>query len=604
MKHILITGGAGFIGSNFLPYFLNRYPEYRLLNLDLLTYAGNLDNLKEIEKHERYEFIKGDICNRGLLDYLFTKYDIRGVIHFAAESHVDNSISSPEAFVRTNVEGTFALLDAARRHWFEAPFQPKSGYQDCRFLHVSTDEVYGSLGDTGFFTEHTPYAPNSPYSASKAASDMLVRSYFHTFGLNVVTTNCSNNFGFKQHAEKFIPTIIRKALNAEPIPIYGDGKNVRDWLFVLDHCTAIDVVFHKGRAGETYNIGTRNERSNLELCYKICEILDQYVPKRETKYAQLITFVKDRPGHDKRYAIDPTKIETELGWKAATDFEHDLTQTVLWYVKHFTGKEIAMSDVQTKSNQLNKQENKRASSHQTKHQIEKQTSDPHQNAPIEDIPEKLIKEEKLESEPITPPPAQKISQQEQPLYGAPEAEAAKYRGYLNLVNLEEAIDALAEIKASLIRVRKDYEAAQEKEKDCDLKARQIIGAAQEGKIEWEQANKLAMELLKKQEQAKVLADQHLHHLAQLGGLQAQMEDRIAQLRTIRKQHIVKMPDSSDTINMIERMKAKISRNEILADLYKEKTLQDPELDKRVNEALGLNPEKEALEALKKQLGMK
>ncbi|WP_086047767.1 dTDP-glucose 4,6-dehydratase [Hugenholtzia roseola] len=602
MKHILITGGAGFIGSNFLPYFLNRYPDYRLLNLDLLTYAGNLDNLKEIENEQRYEFIKGDICNRGLLSYLFTKYDIRGVIHFAAESHVDNSISGPEAFVRTNVEGTFSLLETARKHWFEAPFQAKAGYQDCRFLHVSTDEVYGSLGDTGFFTENTPYAPNSPYSASKAASDMLVRSYYHTFGLNVVTTNCSNNFGFKQHQEKLIPTIIRKALNAEPIPIYGDGKNVRDWLFVLDHCTAIDAVFHKGRTGETYNVGTRNERNNLELCYKICEILDQHLPKPDTKYAQLIAFVKDRPGHDKRYAIDPTKLETELGWKAATNFEHDLTQTVIWYIKHFTGKEIATPAFEAKSNQTENQTESQVEN-QTENQTKTQTANS-QNAPIEDIPESVIKEEKLKKEPIAPPPAEEIPPQEQPIYGAPNSEATKYQGYLNLVNLEEAIDALAEVKASLIRVRKDYEAAQEKEKDCDTKARQIIGAAQEGKIEWEQANKLAMELLKKQEQAKVLADQHLHHLAQLGGLQAQMEDRIAQLRTIRKQHTVKMPDSSDTINMIERMKAKISKNEILADLYKEKPLQDPELDKKVNEALGVNPEKEALEALKKQLGMK
>ena len=334
MKSILVTGGAGFIGANFISYFINKYQDYSIVNLDFLTYAGDLNNLSEVGDNPRYQFIKGDIRDRQVVEEIFTKHNIRSVIHFAAESHVDNSISGPEEFVTTNVNGTFTLLDVARKHWMIAPFEHKPEYVDSRFHHISTDEVYGTLGETGLFTEETPYAPNSPYSASKAASDMLVRSYFHTYGLNVVTTNCSNNYGPKQHQEKLIPTIIRKALAKESIPIYGDGKNVRDWLYVRDHCTGIDLAFHKGLEGATYNIGGRNERDNLYIVNKICEILDQKAPlKNGEKYAQFITFVKDRPGHDRRYAIDATKIETELGWKAQEDFESGIVKTVEWYIK-------------------------------------------------------------------------------------------------------------------------------------------------------------------------------------------------------------------------------------------------------------------------------
>ncbi len=333
MKHILITGGAGFIGSNFVPYFLEKYPEYTLVNLDLLTYAGDVANLSEVAEHPRYVFLQGDIRERAFLEQLFKQYDIRGVIHFAAESHVDNSISGPEAFIQTNVNGTFQLLDVARKYWMEAPFTYKKDYEACRFHHISTDEVYGSLGETGLFTEQTPYAPNSPYSASKAGSDFIVRAYHHTYGMDVVTTNCSNNYGPKQHQEKLIPTIIRKALSEQPIPIYGDGKNVRDWLYVLDHCKGIDLVYHTGKAGETYNIGGRNERNNLYIVDKICGLLDEMKPRSNGSYKELISFVKDRPGHDRRYAIDATKIENELGWKADEDFESGIVKTVQWYLR-------------------------------------------------------------------------------------------------------------------------------------------------------------------------------------------------------------------------------------------------------------------------------
>ncbi len=337
MKTILVTGGAGFIGSNFIPYFINKYEEYHVVNLDLLTYAGNLKNLTEIEAHPRYTFVKGDICDRALLESLFNKYNFKGVIHFAAESHVDNSISGPEAFVKTNVFGTFTLLDIARTKWIKEPFHPNEECELNRFLHVSTDEVYGSLGEAGLFTETTPYAPNSPYSASKASSDMLVRSYFHTYGLNVVTTNCSNNYGPKQHNEKLIPTIIRKALTGQPIPIYGDGKNVRDWLYVLDHGKGIDLAFHTGEAGETYNIGGRNERTNNQIVSIICSILDKQRPKMGGgSYSDQITYVKDRAGHDKRYAIDATKIETKLGWRAEEVFETGILKTIEWYLKNNT----------------------------------------------------------------------------------------------------------------------------------------------------------------------------------------------------------------------------------------------------------------------------
>ena len=335
MKTILVTGGAGFIGSNFIPYFIESHPEYKVVNLDALTYAGTLENLKEVSDNPRYVFVKGDICDRSLVEALFSEHNFAGVIHFAAESHVDNSISGPEAFIKTNINGTFTLLDVARKNWMDAPFEFKSGFKANRFLHVSTDEVYGSLGKEGLFTETTPYAPNSPYSASKASSDFLVRSYFHTYGLNVVTTNCSNNYGPKQHNEKLIPTIIRKALSGQPIPIYGDGMNVRDWLYVLDHAKGVDIAFHAGKSGETYNIGGRNERTNNQIVNSICEILDRQKPREDGKtYKDQITFVKDRAGHDKRYAIDATKIERELGWKSEDNFEGGILKTINWYLTH------------------------------------------------------------------------------------------------------------------------------------------------------------------------------------------------------------------------------------------------------------------------------
>ncbi len=346
MKSILVTGSAGFIGSNFVPYFLEKYSDYSIVSLDLLTYAGNLDNLREVENHPRHKFIKGNICNRELIEFIFREYNISGVIHFAAESHVDNSILNPEHFIQTNVYGTYVLIDVAYKHWMEKPFVYKSEYENCRFHHISTDEVYGTLGEIGYFTETTPYAPNSPYSASKASSDMIVRAYHHTYGMNTVITNCSNNFGPKQHDEKLIPTIIRNAIKGNPIPIYGDGKNIRDWLYVLDHCKGIDLVFHKGRAGETYNIGARNEKTNLEIAEKICNILDKLYPIKVNpefksknlplqSYKELISFVADRPGHDRRYAIDPTKIETELGWKPEENFESGLEKTVKWYIEKY-----------------------------------------------------------------------------------------------------------------------------------------------------------------------------------------------------------------------------------------------------------------------------
>jgi len=352
MANILVSGGAGFIGSNFIPYFLEKYPDCQIINIDLLTYAGNLENLKEVEHNRRYTFIKGDICNRELVEFIFNKYDIRGVIHFAAESHVDNSIKSPELFVKTNINGTFTLLDVAYKYWMEAPFKYKDKFIGNgtsvlsngevetslpRFHHISTDEVYGTLSDNpnDLFTEDTPYAPNSPYSASKAGSDMIVRSYVGTYGMNCVITNCSNNYGPKQHDEKLIPTIIRHALQKEPIPIYGDGKNIRDWLYVEDHCRGIDLAYHAGKAGETYNIGGKNEKTNIEIAETICAALDEMVPVDNTSgikcYKDLITFVDDRPGHDRRYAIDATKIKTQLGWKAQESFESGIIKTIKWY---------------------------------------------------------------------------------------------------------------------------------------------------------------------------------------------------------------------------------------------------------------------------------
>ncbi|HLD22836.1 MAG TPA: dTDP-glucose 4,6-dehydratase [Sulfuricurvum sp.] len=337
MKTILVTGCAGFIGSNFVPYFLQKYPEVRLINLDLLTYAGNIENLSEVQNNDRHIFVRGDICDRELVESLFETYNIHGVIHFAAESHVDNSIKNPGVFVQTNVNGTFTLIDVAYKHWMEKPFVYQSGYEECRFHHISTDEVYGTLGESGLFTEETSYAPNSPYSASKAGSDMIVRSYHHTYGMNTVITNCSNNYGPKQHDEKLIPTIIRKALSGENIPIYGDGKNIRDWLYVLDHCKGIDLVYHTGRCGEVYNIGGRNERNNNQIAERICTLLDEMNPQTNGKsYREQITYVEDRAGHDRRYAIDATKIETELEWSAEETFDTGIVKTIEWYLKKYT----------------------------------------------------------------------------------------------------------------------------------------------------------------------------------------------------------------------------------------------------------------------------
>ncbi len=343
-KTILITGGAGFIGSNFIPYFLENFPEHKIVNLDALTYAGNLENLSEIspstnsEISKNYTFIKGNICDRKLVESIFEKYQVTDVIHFAAESHVDNSIENPEIFVQTNVNGTFVLLDTAYKYWKKTEMGDHKGtpLQKNRFHHISTDEVYGTLGETGLFTEETSYAPNSPYSASKASSDMLVRSYFHTYNLNTVITNCSNNYGPKQHSEKLIPTIIRKALAGEDIPIYGNGKNIRDWLYVRDHCTGIAKVFFDGISGGTYNIGGKNEKQNIEIAYIICDILDKKIPLGSAwgtkKYSDQIQFVEDRAGHDFRYAIDASKIENSLGWKAEENFETGIMKTVDWYL--------------------------------------------------------------------------------------------------------------------------------------------------------------------------------------------------------------------------------------------------------------------------------
>ncbi|WP_298417982.1 dTDP-glucose 4,6-dehydratase [uncultured Kordia sp.] len=332
---VLITGGAGFIGSNYIPYFLEEYQDTVVVNLDKLTYAGNVANLSEVHNNANYIFVEGDICDRKLIEELFEKYNFKGVIHFAAESHVDNSIKNPDAFIQTNIFGTFNLLDVAKKHWMDGPNQIKVGCENCRFHHISTDEVYGTLGETGLFTESTSYAPNSPYSASKASSDFIVRSYFHTYGMNVVTTNCSNNYGPKQHDEKLIPTIIRKAIAGENIPIYGDGTNIRDWLYVLDHCKGIDLVYQTGKTGETYNIGGRNERNNVYIANTICELLDKLHPKAKSHKEQ-ITFVSDRPGHDFRYAIDASKIENELGWKAEENFESGIVKTVQWYLDKYT----------------------------------------------------------------------------------------------------------------------------------------------------------------------------------------------------------------------------------------------------------------------------
>ena len=337
---LLITGGAGFIGANFIHYMLKKYPTYQFVNLDALTYAGDLKKLRSVESNPNYTFVKGDICDRPLVERLFEQYQFNGVIHFAAESHVDNSIKNPGAFVETNVNGTFTLLDVARQYWMEAPFKVKQAFEHARFHHISTDEVYGTLGKKGHFTEETSYAPNSPYSASKASSDMLVRSYFHTYGMNVVTTNCSNNYGPLQHDEKLIPTVIRKAVTGQNIPIYGTGGNVRDWLYVKDHCSAIDVVFHKGTAGETYLIGGNNELTNIEIVTTICNILDEQCSEllqhyKIESFTKLMTFVEDRAGHDFRYAIDATKLKNTIGWVPETSFEDGIRNTISSYLAEY-----------------------------------------------------------------------------------------------------------------------------------------------------------------------------------------------------------------------------------------------------------------------------
>lgn len=333
-KSILITGGAGFIGSHFIINFLKKYSGYKVINLDKLTYASDLNNLSHISHLKNYSFVKGDVCDRDLLRNLFERYNIKGVVNFAAESHVDNSISNPSIFVKTNIDGTLNLLETARCFWMEKPGVFRNGYSDSKFHHISTDEVYGSLGKTGLFSEETPYAPNSPYSASKASSDFLVRSYHHTFGMNTTISNCSNNYGPHQHEEKLIPVVIKNALQLKPIPIYGKGNNIRDWLHVEDHCNAIDLIYHNGQSGHTYNIGGHNELTNLEVLEEICSKLDIISPRKDgKKYSDLKTFVKDRPGHDQRYAIDPTKIERELFWKAEKTFNNSIESTISWYIK-------------------------------------------------------------------------------------------------------------------------------------------------------------------------------------------------------------------------------------------------------------------------------
>ena len=328
--NILVTGGAGFIGSNFIRMALQQSIDINIINLDKLTYAGNLDSLRDIEKDVRYRFVQGDICDSAFVEELFIDYKPAVIVHFAAESHVDRSIDDPRAFIETNINGTFTLLEVARKYYRELDETRKGQF---RFLHVSTDEVYGSLGDAGYFTEKTPYEPSSPYSASKAASDHLVGAYYHTYGLPTLMTNCSNNYGHFQFPEKLIPLMILNALEGKSLPVYGTGNNIRDWLYVDDHCQAILAVLEKGIPGEKYNIGGHNEKTNMNIVDTLCHILDVKRPRLDGKlYREQIVFVKDRPGHDMRYAIDASKIARELGWKPSETFETGIVKTVEWYL--------------------------------------------------------------------------------------------------------------------------------------------------------------------------------------------------------------------------------------------------------------------------------